>query len=327
MASHPFKDRRSDGEHAGRSDPARQPPKTALVTGASSGIGAQTARLLAEQGTTVVLVARRRHRLDDVLHDCLRSAPSSTRIVADLADPETARAVAIQAWHEVGGLDLVVNNAGVPMRRPVQRLGLQDVERTMRVNFLSPVAVTLAVLPQMIAARHGTIVNVSSLGGRLGVMSEAAYSASKFALAGWSEAIAADLAGTGVSVRLVLPGAIDTELWDQPENDPPLYRGPLEPASTVARAILDAVTSDRFEHYVPDMKAVVELKTADVDTFLAGMHQVADGVTDPVRAAEQAGATLAGQAGGANGTAGGEAGTGTTAADDADDDPETCPGT
>ncbi len=275
-----------DTDDSGTAGP---PPATALVTGASSGIGAATARLLAARGTTVVLVARRRDRLDEVLRDCRRTAPGSSRIVADLADPKAARDVALQAWHAAGGLDLLVNNAGVPMRRPVQRLSLDDVERTMRTNFLSPVAVTLALLPGMLARRHGTVVNVSSLGGRLGVMTEAAYSASKFALAGWSEAIAADLAGTGVTVRLVLPGAIDTELWDRPGNDPPLYSGPLEPAETVAATIVDAVGSGRFEHYVPDMKPVVELKTADVDTFLQGMQELAAGMAEAVGAAAAAG--------------------------------------
>ena len=96
----------------------------------------------------------------------------------------------------------------------------------MAVNYFSPVAITLALLPRMLERGTGTIVNVSSLGGRLGIVNEAAYSASKFALAGWSESLAADLLGSGVSVRLVLPGAIDTEIWDQPDNDPPDYDGP-----------------------------------------------------------------------------------------------------
>ena len=84
------------------------------------------------------------------------------------------------------------------------------------------------------SVRGGTIVNVSSLGGRLGITTEAAYSGSKFALAGWSEAMAIDLDGTGVAVKLILPGAIDTEIWDQPDNDPPLYDGPKEPPEAIA---------------------------------------------------------------------------------------------
>jgi short-subunit dehydrogenase len=138
------------------------------------------------------------------------------------------------------------------------------------------VAITLALLPRMLERRSGVFVNVSSLGGRLGIYTEAAYSGSKFALAGWSEAMACDLVDTGVQVKLVLPGAIDTEIWDQPGNDDPVYKGPLEPPEVVADGIVAAIDSDRFEHYLPDMKAVVEMKTADIDGFFAGMRAMGD---------------------------------------------------
>jgi short-subunit dehydrogenase len=119
-------------------------------------------------------------------------------------------------------------------------------------------------------------VNVSSLGGRLGITTEAAYSASKFALAGWSESMAIDLDRTGVSVKLILPGAIDTEIWDQPDNDDPLYDGPKEPPEAIAGALVDAIDSDRFEHYLPDMKAVIEMKTSDIDAFMLGMRALTE---------------------------------------------------
>jgi short-subunit dehydrogenase len=243
-----------------------------MVTGASSGIGAALARELAGRGDTVALVARRAERLDEVLADCRGTAPASARWAADLSDPAAAADLALQIWDHYGGLDVVVNNAAVPMRRHVTRLTMDEVERTMRINYLSPVAISLAVLPRMLERRSGTIVNVSSLGGRLGIATEAAYSGSKFALAGWSESMAIDLDGTGVSVKLILPGAIDTEIWDQPDNDAPLYDGPKEPPESIAGALVDAIESDRFEHYLPDMKAVIEMKTSDIDGFMAGMR-------------------------------------------------------
>ncbi len=252
----------------------------ALVTGASSGIGAATARLLAERGPPVALVARRAERLDQVLADCKVGAPESRAWAADLSVPAQAGALSTRIWDELGPLDVVVNNAGIPMRRPAQRLTMAEVERAITVNYLSPVAITLALLPRLLERGSGTIVNVSSLGGRLGIATEAAYSASKFALAGWSEALAADLVGTGVSVRLVLPGAIDTEIWDQPDNDPPLYAGPLVPAEEVASGIVECIDSNLFEHYLPDMRAVVEMKTRDFDGFVAGMRAMADGADD-----------------------------------------------
>jgi short-subunit dehydrogenase len=146
----------------------------------------------------------------------------------------------------------------------------------MAVNFEAPVRMSLALLPRMLERDRGMVVNVSSFGGRAGILGEAAYCASKFALAGWSEAMQLDLWDTGVDVRLVLPGAIDTEIWDQPGNDPPLYDGPLEPAATVAAGIAAAIEGDRFEHYLPDMKPIVEMKTADIDAFLAGVIAFSD---------------------------------------------------
>jgi short-subunit dehydrogenase len=174
---------------------------------------------------------------------------------------------------------VVINNAAVPMRRHATRLTMAEVERTMTINYFSPVALTLAVLPRMLAAGKGCIVNVSSLGGRLGIKTEAAYSGSKFALAGWSEALALDLDRSGVSVKLILPGAIDTEIWDQPDNDAPLYDGPKEPPEAIAAGIVDAIDSEQFEHYLPDMKAIIEMKTSDFDSFLIGMRAMTDNAT------------------------------------------------
>ncbi len=265
--------------------PDRPPTGAVLITGASSGIGAATARLFAAGGTTVALVARRADRLEEVAAECRRTAPASLAWAVDLADPEVAADLARRVWDELGPLDAVVNNAGIPMRRPADRLTLAEVERVMTVNYFSPVAITLALLPDLLERGSGTIVNVSSLGGRLGIATEAAYSASKFALAGWSEALAADLVGTGVAVRLVLPGAIDTEIWDQPDNDPPVYSGPLVPAEEVAEGIVACLASDQFEHYLPDMKAVVEMKTKDFDAFVAGMRSMAEGRADPTEEA------------------------------------------
>ncbi len=241
-----------------------------LVTGASSGIGAALAPMLAQRGAAVGVVARRTERLAAVLADCERYGPGHQRWTADLSDPARAAELVLEAWTRFGPLDAVVNNAAIPKRRRVQDLTNAEVETVMRTNLLSPVALSLAVLPRMLERDAGVIVNVSSLGGRLGIPGEAAYCASKFALCGWSESMAADLWDTGVDVRLIVPGAIDTEIWDQPGNDAPLYDGPLEPPETVAAAITDSLVTDGVERYVPDLVAVAEFKTANLDTFLAG---------------------------------------------------------
>jgi short-subunit dehydrogenase len=139
------------------------------------------------------------------------------------------------------------------------------------VNFTAPVRMALAVLPRMLERGRGSQVCVSSLGGRIPIGRESAYCASKFALCGFAEGMAVDLFGTGVDVRLVLPGPIETEIWDQPGNDPAAYDGPLEPPSLVAGAIVAAVEGDVFETYSPDMKGVVEWKVGDPDGYIAAI--------------------------------------------------------
>ena len=245
--------------------------RIALITGASSGIGAALARQLAQRGMTVGIVARRHDRLVEVLEDCRVHAPASQMWAADLSDPDAAAELALTAWDAFGHIDVLVNNAGVPMRKTIPNITAQDIERVMRINFLSSTAMTLALIPRMLSRATGVIVNVASIAGRFGVTTEAAYSASKFAMCGWSEGIAADMAGTGVTVKLILPGTIDTELWDQPDNDPPLYQGDLVPAEETAVGIADAIDDEHFEHFLPDMKAVVEAKVADIDKFMSGM--------------------------------------------------------
>ncbi len=244
--------------------------KRVLITGASSGLGAALARRFAERGAVVGLVARRRDHLAGVLADCRRASPESAMWVADLADTPALGGLAVRAWDELGGIDVLVNNAAMPKRRPVTALQPGEVEDVMRVNFFAPMRLTLALLPRMLERGAGLIVNVSSVGGRLGIIHESAYCASKFALCGWSEAMAVDLHGSGVAVKLIEPGPVDTEIWDHPGSEEPLYQGPKVPADEVAEGIIEALGTERFEHYVPDMKAVVDAKNADLDAFIAG---------------------------------------------------------
>nr|WP_232003787.1 SDR family NAD(P)-dependent oxidoreductase [Mycobacterium sp. 1465703.0] len=244
--------------------------KRVLITGASSGLGAALARQLAARGAVVGLTARRRDRLNEVLTDCRRSSPGSAMWVADLADTSALGDLALRAWEALGGIDVLINNAAMPKRRSVVALDPGEAEDVMRVNFFAPMRLTLALLPRMLARGSGIIVNVSSVGGRLGIVHETAYCASKFALCGWSEAMAVDLHDTPISVKLIEPGPVDTEIWDHPGSEEPLYQGPKVPADMVADGIIAALGSDRFEHYLPDMKPVIDAKNADLDAFIAG---------------------------------------------------------
>ena len=185
-----------------------------------------------------------------------------------MATLQGATAIVKTAIDTFGGVDIIVNNAAIPKRRPAARLTMAEVEETMRVNFLSPVRMTLALLPLMIARGSGVIVNVSSMGGRIGIAHEAAYCASKFALCGWSEALAIDLDGSGVVVRLIEPGPIDTDIWDRPGEDDAVFVPDLVPPEIVADGIIAAIEGDGFEHYLPDLKSVVTWKESDIDAYL-----------------------------------------------------------
>jgi short-subunit dehydrogenase len=256
---------------------------TVLVTGASSGIGAALAPMLAAKGATVGIVARRQERLEEVLARCTEHAPASHLWAVDLGDLDAAERVARDAWDAFGGIDCLVNNAAIPKRTPVPRLTREDVDTVMRVNFTSPVRMTMALLPHWLEGDSGCIVNVSSMGGRIGIAHEAAYCASKFALCGWSESIAIDLHDTGIEVKLVLPGPIETEIWDVPDNDPALYDGPFVPADECAATIVDAIESDGFEFFAPPefpgglgkQRDMVVGKTTNPDAFIDVMGEMA----------------------------------------------------
>jgi short-subunit dehydrogenase len=193
--------------------------------------------------------------------------------VADLADTSALGDLALRAWDALGGIDVLINNAATPKRRSVVALDPGEAEDVMRVNFFAPMRLTLALLPRMLAHGSGMIVNVSSVGGRLGIIHEAAYCASKFALCGWSEAMAVDLHDTPISVKLIEPGPVDTEIWDHPGSEEPLYQGPKVAADVVADGIIAALGSGRFEHFLPGQMAlekIVDAKNADLDAFIAG---------------------------------------------------------
>lgn len=258
---------------------------TILVTGASSGIGAALAPMLAAKGATVGIVARRKDRLEEVLERCREHRPDSRLWATDLGDLDAAERVALEAWDAFDGLDCLVNNAAIPKRTPMARLTKEEIDTVMRINFTSPVRMTLALLPRWLERSRGCVVNVSSMGGRLGIVHEGAYCASKFALCGWSEVMAIDLHGTGVEVKLALPGPIETEIWDLPDNEPALYNGPFVPAEECAASIAEAIEGPGFEYYVPPempggagrQHDIVVGKTTHCDAFLEAIAQMGKG--------------------------------------------------
>ena len=228
----------------------------ALITGASSGIGEATARRLAREPGEVglVLVARREDRLH-VLAEELRAGRSNvnvTVIAADITDPVAPAGIAAQVEDAHGRLDLLVNNAGAAWRASFAKGGWENVRRHMELNFDAQVRVTEALLPLLRSSPPSAIVNVASTAGRVGRGATGAYSASKFALAGWTDSLHLEEARHGVHVGLVLPGFVATEGFPQKQLvDSWRTRWIVSTPEKVAEAILDAGPGGRAERYVP----------------------------------------------------------------------------
>ncbi|MDQ1422498.1 MAG: uncharacterized protein QOJ52_4460 [Acidimicrobiaceae bacterium] len=231
--------------------PSVRGPRVVLVTGASSGIGEASARRLArELGIELVLVARRGERLRALAGELPVRA---TFVAVDLTEPNAPSAILAhleQAHH--GRLDLLVNNAGAGWRATFADGGYANVRRTMELNFDAVVRLTEALLPSLRASAPSAIVNVASTAGRVARGGSGAYSASKFALVGWSDALLAEERAHGVHVGLVLPGFIVTEGFPQRELvDRRLTGWLVGSVEAVAEAIVDAGLRGRAERYVP----------------------------------------------------------------------------
>ena len=221
-----------------------------MVTGASSGIGAASAaRLAREPGIELVLVARR----EELLRELAESLPcKATHVAVDLTDadaPERVRAH-IEANHD--GLHLLVNNAGAAWRGNFAEVGYANVHRHMELNFDAVVRLTEALLPLLRASAPSAIVNVASTAGRIARARTGAYSASKFALIGWTDSLYAEEKPHGVHVGMVLPGFIATEGFPATElREKALTRWIVSKPEKVADAIYEAGPGGKAERYVP----------------------------------------------------------------------------
>src|SRR6185312_10588441 len=222
-----------------------------LITGASSGIGEATARRLArEPGASLVLLARREERLASLAAE-LGSTSVST-IALDLLDEDAPERVREHLAATHGRLDLLVNNAGAAWRARFADGGWENVRRTMAINFDAQVRLTEALLPMLRSSAPSAIVNVSSTAGRVARAGSGAYSASKYALAGWSDSLWAEEREHGVHVGLVLPGFIATEGFPQAElTARALTRRIVSTPERAAEAIREAGLGRRPERYVP----------------------------------------------------------------------------
>ncbi len=238
-----------------------------LVTGASSGIGAAIARDLAAQGATVGLVARREGLLERVLADCRADAPASVALPFDLTTLDGLETLVRRAETELGGIDVLVNNAGVTYAGPAVSAPLDDLEAQLRINYLSPVLLTQLVVSAMTARGSGRVAVVSSMAARTSPPGEAAYASAKSALSTYVEALAGELWGGPVRFHLVFPALID--LTEGVDGDDELARSsngatPI-PAPVAARAIRRQLERGEFELYIPEtMRTFVARRGRDV---------------------------------------------------------------
>lgn len=245
--------------------------KHVLVTGGSAGIGAALAEGFAKRGATVGICARRTDQLKTVLARCQAHSPESRAWTVDLADLAGLADFARKASEELGGIDVLVNNAGIPKRKAVFELSPEIVESTMRINYFSPVRLTFALLDEIIS-RSGRLMYVSSVAARLSPPGESAYSATKAAISAWAECIQVDLRDTTVKVHVLYPGVIDTELFHLPGNDPLGTTGvEMLPVDAIVEPVMTMIEQDQLEVSVPDwFNGVYASKAGDVGGFLKG---------------------------------------------------------
>ena len=186
--------------------------QSAIVTGASSGIGEATARTLASAGADVAIAARRTERLESLQDDIEDDGGTAVVVETDVTDREQVQALADEAQSEFGGVDILINNAGLMPLSYMKNLHEEEWERMVDVNLKGVLYNVGAVLPMMLDAGSGHIVNISSVAGRRVLPGGAVYSATKFGVRALSEGMRNELGPQGIRVTSVEPGAVDTEL-------------------------------------------------------------------------------------------------------------------
>jgi 3-oxoacyl-[acyl-carrier protein] reductase len=218
------------------------------VTGASRGIGAAVAEALAARRARVGLIARTRDDLDDVLGSL---ATEGVAVTADVADRSATIDAIARVEGKLGPIDVLVANAGIGAYGPFVDMSFEELERVVRVNVLGTMYAIRAVLPGMVARRRGHVVTIGSIAGRIGSPFEAAYSATKFAGVGLTEALAVEVAPYGVAVSIVNPGVVATDFGDARGH--PYDRDRPKPisAESVADAVIAAIEASSAETYVP----------------------------------------------------------------------------
>jgi short-subunit dehydrogenase len=239
--------------------------RTAIVTGASRGIGAQLARALCKEDMNVVLVARAAAALEQLASDLGSSGQRAIAVPADLNDPESLDRIVETTTNAFGQVDLLVNNAGINAMSRFTSQSDADVSRMIDVNFTSGVLLTRRVLPGMIERGSGHVVMMASLAGKVGAPYESVYAATKAAQIAFVQSLRAELRGTGVGASAVCPGFVkELGMWEDAAGPagvkPPRLAGSSSPDAVVS-ATLQAIARNQAAVYVnrPPLRPMVAL--------------------------------------------------------------------
>ncbi len=229
--------------------------RTAVITGASSGIGRATALEMARRGANVVLAARRVDRLQDVAGECRALGVTATVVPTDVTSSEDCRRL-IEA---AGSPDVLVNNAGFAVLDSVEEASVAEWREMMDTNYFGTVHCTVAALPGMLERGHGTIVNVASITGMMGVARMGGYGATKAAIICFTESLRAEVIGRGLRVALVCPATTESEFFVRADRNKLPGASRLLPSVTperVARVICDSAEDGRYRRILPALAAV-----------------------------------------------------------------------
>ncbi|MGI9566351.1 MAG: SDR family oxidoreductase [Nitrosopumilus sp.] len=228
--------------------------KVVLITGASSGIGRETAKEFAKLGANIVLVARGKDKLEQTANELKKYQVSTLVCQCDVSNKDQVEEMRKTVLEKFDSIDILVNNAGFAIYGSVSDLSIDEIKSQMETNYFGMIYCVKNFLPLMLKKRSGHIVNIASVAASFGLPGIASYCASKFAMLGFSEGLKHELKDTGVGITVVSPIMVRTEFFDHPSFEKmPKYSPALLNPKTVAKAIVKAANSPRLEIIVPSI--------------------------------------------------------------------------
>ena len=229
--------------------------KVVLITGASSGIGKQTAIEFAKSGSSIILVARRKNKLEQVENELKQFNVNTLVCACDVSKKDQVEELSKIVLQKFDSIDILVNNAGFAIYGSVSDLSIDEIESQMETNYFGMIYCVKNFLPLMLKKKSGHIVNVASVGASFSVPGVSSYCATKFAMLGFSEGLKHELYGTGVGLTVVSPIMVRTPLFEHPSftNFSKFSTGVSLSSETVAKTIIKASNSSRLEIVVPSV--------------------------------------------------------------------------